>query len=73
MARIPLQSQAGRHAQSRPTQPAPKALGPDLDRVAATSLDKGVELDALATMLVSERTGDLPDYCLTKLTKPRCG
>ncbi len=27
-----------------------KALGPDLDRVARTSLDKGAELDALATM-----------------------
>lgn len=25
-----------------------KALGPDLDRVAGTSLDKGAELDALA-------------------------
>jgi hypothetical protein len=32
-----------------------KALGPDLDRIAGTSLDKGAELDALAAMAGPER------------------
>jgi hypothetical protein len=32
-----------------------KALGPDLDRIARTSLDKGAELDALAAMPAPER------------------
>jgi hypothetical protein len=32
-----------------------KALGPDLDRIAGTSLDKGRELDALAAMPKPER------------------
>lgn len=32
-----------------------KALGPDLDRVAGTSLDKGAELDALAAMPTADR------------------
>lgn len=34
-----------------------KALGPDLDRVAGTSLDKGAELDALAAMPAEARGG----------------
>lgn len=33
-----------------------KALGPDLDRIAGTSLDKGAELDALAAMPASARS-----------------
>ena len=32
-----------------------KALGPDLDRIAGTSLDKDAELDALAAMPAPER------------------
>jgi len=32
-----------------------KAPGPDLDRVAGTSLDKGAELDALAAMPADSR------------------
>ena len=33
-----------------------KALGPDLDRVVGTSLDKGAELDALAAMPAPARS-----------------
>ncbi|WP_164934803.1 hypothetical protein [Bradyrhizobium zhanjiangense] len=33
-----------------------KALGPDLDRVVGTSLDKGAELDALAAMSAAARS-----------------
>lgn len=33
-----------------------KALGPDLDRVAGTSLDKGAELDALSAMTAGDRS-----------------
>lgn len=32
-----------------------KALGPDLDRIAGPSLDKGAQLDALAAMPATER------------------
>ena len=32
-----------------------RRLGPDLDRVAGTSLDKGAELDALAAMPAEDR------------------
>jgi hypothetical protein len=44
----------GRHRQDRPRHPygrrPPEALGDDLTDIAGTSLDKGVELDALAKM-----------------------
>lgn len=32
-----------------------RKLGPDLDRVAGTSLDKGAELDALAMLSAADR------------------
>jgi hypothetical protein len=40
------QEQSIRHDATRA-----KALGPDLDRVVGSSLDKGAELDVLAAML----------------------
>lgn len=41
----------------------PKALGPDLDRVAGTSLDKGAELDALAAMPADAKRAADPARC----------
>jgi hypothetical protein len=46
-----------------------KALGPDLDRVAGTSLDKGAELDALAALAPESRAPIIERAAAERQTK----
>lgn len=50
-----------------------EALGRDLDAVAGTSLDKGVELDALAKMAARARAQSSTTFCAAILTSWLCG